>query len=476
MKKKSDKIVILLIIMGIFMLVSWVVKGGSFTEGQFNYVTDWARMGLYDLLLVSYSALNYKIVDIIYILVVGGCYAILCDTGSYRKLVDKTARLIEGKEAIAMAIITFIMGAYVSISSNVMTLFFLVPFIVSVFLRNGCKKLTALSAGFGGMFIGILGMTFGTFSQSYLIEAVATNVTVKSLILIKIIIFAIAYILFNLFAILYLNKFGKSEDGSKYDIFCPEELDESKVKKRKRKKLWPVLILFGILTIVSMVAYINWGESFNINFFTDLHTNFQNGFVIADIPILSTLVGTNINGFGEFSDLLGVTFFVLVATIIVALCNKMSLHNIVKNFGIGAKKISKVAFIYGFAFVVLLMCIGYSWPLTLINKLFGDGNFNLLIFIVIAFIAQLLCGDIEFLGFTIGAYLGLTYNGDIAAITILWRTGAALALVIGPTSFLLLSALTYVDVPYTKWLKYIWKFAATFLLAIIVIFAVVIYM
>ena len=61
-------------------------------------------------------------------------------------------------------------------------------------------------------------------------------------------------------------------------------------------------------------------------------------------------------------------------------------------------------------------------------------------------------------------------------MTILWRIGAALALIIAPTSYVLLAALTYADIPYTKWLKYIWKFVLSFILVALIVMAVVCYM
>ena len=44
--------------------------------------------------------------------------------------------------------------------------------------------------------------------------------------------------------------------------------------------------------------------------------------------------------------------------------------------------------------------------------------------------------------------------------------------IIGPTSFLLIVALKYLDVPYTSWVKYIWRFVLMLLLIVILVLLV----
>ena len=43
---------------------------------------------------------------------------------------------------------------------------------------------------------------------------------------------------------------------------------------------------------------------------------------------------------------------------------------------------------------------------------------------------------------------------------------------IGPTSFLLIVVLKYFDVPYTSWVKYIWRFVLMLLLLVILVLLV----
>lgn len=111
MKKRNDKIVMMFIVLLVFLVMSWVVPGGMFNNGTFT-TTGYTRLGLFDIIAVIYSAFYYKLKDLFYIFTVGGCYGILSQTKSYRKLVDKASFLIKGKEAVVFAVITLVTGVH----------------------------------------------------------------------------------------------------------------------------------------------------------------------------------------------------------------------------------------------------------------------------------------------------------------------------------------------------------------------------
>lgn len=469
--KKSDKLIIMLIVFIVFFFMSWIIEGGMYNSGEF-VATGYVRFGLFDIIVVLFSAFYYKFRDIFYILIVGGCYGVLSQTKIYRKLVDKTANFIKGKEAIVMALLTLLIGAYVSISTQMLALFCITPFIVSVFLRNGYDKVTAINAGFGGMFVGYLGLTFGTFGVTKLNEVTGLGIT--DWIWVKVAIFAAAYILFTLFAILHMNK-NNDEDETKSDIFCPEELNETKIKNRHRVKIWPIVVVSIIGLITLLLGYIDWVASFGVKLFTEFHTELTTGFRVANVPIFGTLLGSYATGLGEWTDLITASLVVLVGTIIISLIGKINFNDFCKYFGRGMKKISKVAFIYGLACSLLFLATSFPWQNTIINALFGNGSFNIFILLIISIITLVLIGDPEYCGYMFGSYLTVAFADNIIAAGLIWRIGSAIAFVAGPTSFVLLAALTYLDVPYMDWLKYVWKFVLSFILVVLLILALVMY-
>ena len=46
-------------------------------------------------------------------------------------------------------------------------------------------------------------------------------------------------------------------------------------------------------------------------------------------------------------------------------------------------------------------------------------------------------------------------------------------MIIGPTSLILIAGLTYLDIPYTTWLKYIWRFILMLFILIFVVLMIV---
>lgn len=473
MNKKNDKVIIVLISLAIFIVLSWFIKissvntSGMLTEGSI------IRVGLFEVISMIVYSFQREIDVVLYILMVGGCYGILKNTNSYRKLVDKTSKLIKDKESIAFAVITLIMGVYVSISSELMALFLIVPFIVSVFLRRGCDKVTAISAAFGGMFIGYLGQTFGTYGLKNLLDA--TGVVYTDFMWQKWILFAIAYILYNLFAIYHIKN-TKKKDNTDADIYCPEKLIENKVPKRKRTKLWPTLVILIFTLIIVMLGYISWNDSFNIKFFSELNTSFQSALKINDVALPSTFIGASMSGLGEWADFVHVMFIFFISTVVIALINKVSIPDMIKDFGKGAKKISKVAIIYALVYTMLYLFAISPWPATIIHSVFGTDSYNLFTLFIAAFLVLTFCIDPGYSAAVYGMFLTYAFADNIVVSTVVWRLAGALSTLIVPTSFLLLMALSYADVPYTKWLKYIWKFVASFAVVSFIFLSVVVYM
>lgn len=471
MNRKNDKLIIICIAILICGILSWFIVPGMYSSGVFNEL-EMNRAGLYDVFPVIYSAFDYKLLDVVYILLVGGCYGVLSQTKGYRKLVDKTVKFIKHKEILVFIILTLLMSLHTAMSAHIFALFFIVPFIVTVFLRAGYNRITAISAGFGGMFIGYLGQIYGSYGVTILNENI--GISCSEWIGPKVVLFIIAYVLFAIFSVLYMKK--RKKDETKYDIYATEKLIEKDVKKKHRTKAWPVAVMLIIATLIIMIGSISWVDSFNISFFTDLHTSFQSAFKIADVPVFSSLVGVQMPALGEWETLLPNSFVFIVFTIILAIMSKLEISDLFKHFANGMKKISKVAFIYGFAHSLLYMNAEFAWSTTLINTIFGSESFNIVTLIVGAFLAMVLCVEPSYIGYTYSSILAVAFADNIVAAGVVWRLGTAIALVIGPTSFLLLAALSYADISYKRWFKHIWKFTAAFTVASLLFLGVIIYM
>ena len=170
MKRKENKnnnIKILFILFLVYAAVSWVFIATNYQSGQLVEI-GWYRVGLYDLVAVILSSFTYKINDVIYLLFVGGMYGVLTHTESYKRIVGKVSNVVRDAGEIAFLLITFVFGLYTAVSTNIITLFVFVPFIITVFLKGGYDKLTAIAAGFGGLFLGYIGQITGTYGSEFL--------------------------------------------------------------------------------------------------------------------------------------------------------------------------------------------------------------------------------------------------------------------------------------------------------------------
>ena len=378
--------------------------------------------------------------------------------------------MVKGKETFFFLLTTFLTALFVSMSAEILVVFMFVPFIVSVFLRCGKDRITALSAAIGGIFIGIIGVTFGTYGVEHMNSAIGLSYTKG--IGFKIAFFIISYVLYNLFAILHMNKSHKVLDETEYDPYLTEELDE-KGKKRKTK-LWPTITMFILLIIVTILGYINWKTSFGIDFFNTLEEKFEK-LSVKGIPILYSLAGST-SAFGNWKDLMGASAILLITTLIVSLFNKVSLDDFITNFFEGMQKVLKVALTFALVYTIFVLVSWYGWPTTIINKLIGSGEFNIFTLLLASIVMAFFFIENNYVGYVLGAFLKNSYESKALAATLMINSTFGTLSAILPTSFVIMMGLTALDISYKSWLAYIWKFVLSMIVAILIIISIMVYM
>ena len=157
MKKKSDKVIILLLIMIAICALAWIVPQGNFEYGTYYAIekSNVVRPGIFDIFSSFCSAIYSSLTEVIFILLIGGCYGVLSKMKRYRKLVDKTSSLVAKKPMVALLISMFVMALMISMTSQILFVFTFIPFIVTVFLRS-TDRFTAFNASFGGVLVGFI--------------------------------------------------------------------------------------------------------------------------------------------------------------------------------------------------------------------------------------------------------------------------------------------------------------------------------
>lgn len=474
MKRKENKnnnIKILFILFLAYAAISWIFVATTYNSGKL-VDAGWYRAGLYDLVEIIFSSFTYKFNDILYILFVGGMYGILTYAESYKRIVKKVSNVVRNNGEIAFLLVTFIVGLYTAISSNIMALFILVPFIMTIFLKGGYDKLTAIAASFGGIFLGYIGQLTGTYGNDFLYQYF--EVTATSDILVKLVLFVASYALFNVFGIMHLKN-NRTDVDEEIDLYAVEE-PKKIVKLSEQVMTWPTVFMAIVLIVITMIGYIPWLDAFGVTFFDKIHKAVM-GYSVLGVKVFETIFGTTLTAMGEWTNFFPIVFVACLMLLVVIITNRLSFNRVCDCFSNGVKKIFKVAVMYGLAFAFFYLMIAYSWPTAVVNWFIAKESYNLM-FIVLGIIAALLAGmfcvDPLYSGYYFGEYLSALFTVNLGITTIIWSLGSGLALLIAPTSFLLLAALTYADVSYKQWMKYIWKFALAFYIVAILVLGIVI--
>ena len=444
--KKNDKIKIVLCVLIFTMIITWFLSGGTFDASGTFEAAKMTRGGIFDIILALMYSFYYKIHNVFFLFTVGGVYGVLSQTKSYRKLVDKTVNLIKGKETLFFLLTTFLIGLFTSLCDEIMVILMFIPFIVSVFLRCSKDRITALSAGIGGIYTKGIGF--------------------------KIAFFVIAYVLYNLFAIVHMNKQKKPLDETEYDPFLTEELVEE--KKKKKVKMWPTITMIILLIIVTILAYINWKTSFGIELFEKIEKGFEE-LSIKGIPILYSIAGST-SAFGNWNDLMGASAILIITTIVISLTNKLSLDEFIENYIEGMKKVIRIVVMYGLIYAIFVVVNWYGWPTTIINTLIGSGKFNIITMLIAAIVASFYFIENNYTGYILGEFIKNNFEKNALAVTLMFNSTFGVLTAILPTGFITMLGLTALDISYKSWVKYIWKFVLSMLVVIVLIICIMVYM
>ena len=128
-----------------------------------------------------------------------------------------------------------------------------------------------------------------------------------------------------------------------------------------------------------------------------------------------------------------------------------------------------------FAYAILVCAYNNGFVETIITKAgdkFGD---NVLIHSLITVFGSVLNVDLYYT--TAGVFSNvvaiLSENVNLSVYAVMFQSLYGLVQIVGPTSILLIVGLTYLEVPYKSWLKYIWRLVVELLIVILVILMIV---
>lgn len=257
-------------------------------------------------------------------------------------------------------------------------------------------------------------------------------------------------------------------------------------KRRTNVAYATSMILFVLFIIFTIIP---WESLFtNCTIFTDLN-EWLNGLKIGSYSVFGNIIGKPvvvdatygsttgvIQALGSWS-MTDVAILLMILSAVIAVVNKVKFNDFIAASTSGIKKALPIAITAMFVSIVLVVMVTTGVNITIVNAILSmTEKFNLLTASLGTLVGSVLTSDFYYFVSTVGglfsAAAGSTeYYGVVAFIM---QSLFNLIMVIAPTSVGLVIGLYYMDIPYTKWIKYIWK-AFLVIFVVVLITAIIIY-
>jgi len=334
---------------------------------------------------------------------------------------------------------------------------------------------TALASTIGATFVGVIGSTMG-----YYVNVAINNVLSLELfdnIIAKIGLLVISTILLIVYVFAHIKKLKKEKKINSEEIKDPLLIEtEEKIKKAS----WPLIIILVLITIVTFMSVIAWYAGFEIDIFSTFHDTVM-GIKIGNFKVFESILGAGINlgyysqygikALGEW-DYTDLSIVLILASLIIALIYKVKFNDVLNSFVEGLKKFIKPAFLIVLAYT--LFVLNYYIPVfTTVISWFGN-TFNIVTSSIVAILSSVINIDMMYVSqgtlATVSAVFDKTALSPI--LSILYQSMYGLTQFFAPTSLLLITGLSYLNVSYKDWLKFIWKLLIELLVIILLVLIV----
>lgn len=491
----------------IFVILSWIIPVGTYSGGKLSKDSIDA-VGLFDLVGVPVQTMLTFILYAVVFATIGGLYGVMSKTGALEGWTSKTIKKYEGKEKSFVVFTIIFFTILSSLTGLVLPLFVLVPLFAIILFGLGFDKVTSLASTVGAILVGSIGSTYGFNITGMTVNLLPfdTNKINMSIHIMPRIIMLVILTAILIFFVLKHSTRKKLQTASltKEEHIKTVKKEEKKATKTTTKKpttkkttrkttkkttknlavvtdvktvnnpksvsTLPLIVILFLMMIIIMVGMYNWFYSFKIGVFNDFHDTIMK-IKISGLPIFEHLLsGIGQIGYWGNNELIVI---IVISSMLIAFIYRLSFGQYVESFIAGVKKMMPTAIYATLASVILtvLYQASYNGTGTLVTTLFSktmQDSYNAFGTGLSALYGSFFYNDIYSLLSAIQPFVADFGKGalKIAGITI--QSMYALGMLIFPTSVILIAGLSYFDVSYKNWLKYIWKFA---LLALIVILA-----
>ena len=439
------------------VLFSWIFKIS--VEGT----AEFYRIGVLDFFTIGVIGVNSYAAIFTMIIVIAGFYELMKKTNFYKRMIETVSSTFK-KQGDMFILITMLFFAILSaLFIDTFALLFFVPFFISVILELKYDRFTAFLATFGSILVGTIGSLYNGNYVGQLVSVLGN--TYKDNAIYRFGLFAVAFIMLVVFTLMQAKKSSKKELTSE----IADELFVVKKPKKEKKAIGSVII-FVLLSIVVIIAAIQWGSAFNATWAASLH-NWFNELTIAGEPLLKHLVGYNAE-FGTW-DLFNFQALILFASALIAIGSRISLSDFIDSFVEGMKKVAKPLMVIFVVFFIRTVVYYYPAIQTVFDGMMKEFNYFVAAFI--GFFASIFGVDVQNTWAISGARMVSAFEPVINknTLSVIFQSVYGLAQFVAPSSVFLMLGLSFLDIPYTTWLKKSWKLIVGLLILVIVVIGLV---
>lgn len=473
--KKHDLLKAIGIVFLVYVVLSWIIPGGSFSSGVFTKGTT-TPLGIGDIFLYPIATSIYQmfVLSALVVLSIGGLYGVLNKTGVLSSMVGSVAKKFKGHEKLFIGLTTFFYSLVSALLNLTLPLFLVIPFSVAVLVTLGYDKIKTFLATFGAILVGSMATMVGYNMDGYNYVNYFLGVEIKSTILYSIILFVLVLAVL-LFFVLKDNKIkakGKKSKKDEEEVMIP--LYDAKAKTGKKPTA--AIVIFVLLVLVAFVSMFNW-SGIGVEFFNNIYTSITE-FTVNDFAIFAKLLGS-ISAFGYWGNY-ELVMLVIIASILIAWIYKLSVKDSIDAFIEGVKELVPVAVLVIMANILLYTVNSTQTPYfnTILNALLGlSEKFNYFVVAGFSAIGSIIYSSYPYLLYAVYDPMTSNFAENLPIITITMQAIYGLCTLIVPTSVMLVMGLKYMNISYKEWFKNSWKLLLTLLvvitIAILIIAAVI---
>lgn len=446
-------------------ILTWLIPYGVFSGAEF-VSEEINRIGVSTFFNFGLLGAYYFTVLITFLFVMGGFYQVLSRRAGYQKLIKSISEKFKGHEIPVVLFVSLIFSCLGSLVNEYFPLLALIPFVITILNRMKVDKITSFVATFGGLLVGTIGSTYSAKVAGQVISTM--GVEQADVLTTQSIIFVVAYILLGVFTVLRMKKNKAAKKFEEYDKFALETVKEKDSKKQP--KAWPYAIMMILLFLTIGLAYLPW-ESWEIAWFTDI-TTWVNELEIAGVPFISYIFG-EVVAFGEW-DIFTIQFVMLFITLLIHWFGRMSLDEVFESYGEGFKKISSTVIVMLMVYFILELAVMFPVVPAIVDWLANlTEGFNAIFAYIGMLITSVFSIELQYGMQLSGIFYASAYKDILPALAIMFQTAFGLVSFIVPSSAILMLGLSYLNISYKDWMKFIWKFLLAMFAVIVVILIII---